>query len=522
LPAITNTVDIDGTSQPGFVNGGDLMIAIDGLYAGPSTEGLDLQSSHCTVRGLNIRHFSRDGILLEGGGSNAILYCGIGTDRLGKLAMGNAWAGIAVLSPNNSIGQTNLGSVISGNGTVGVLLGGPNAYNNTLQDNYIGNNYLGIAAIPNGQDGVLIDHAYGNIIGGIKNGQGNVISGNTWGGVTFRGAYRNVVENNSIGTDSVSTFGVGNGAGVWLSAGSYDNTIGGATFGMGNVISGNRGDGVSILDRGSDRNVVQGNYIGTNYLSNVALPNGQAGVRIENGATYNVIGGYSTKNEGNVISGNDYFGVVIQDSGTAGNGVYGNHIGIGVGNYAVPNGDGVWLTCGAKYNNIGSPIPAERNIISGNWWHGIAIDGLLTNYNSVQGNYIGVTLDGAAALPNAQSGVEIGAGASSNLIGGLGIARNVISGNTVYGVFLSDAGTTGNMVSGNYIGTDATGMYAVSNGEGVHLAGGASGNVIGVSDAGSGNVISGNGWHGIGVTVHGTMRAMRPSKGFDSLFRDGR
>ena len=41
LPAITDQVDIDGRSQPGYVNGGDPMIMIDGLYAGPSAEGLN-------------------------------------------------------------------------------------------------------------------------------------------------------------------------------------------------------------------------------------------------------------------------------------------------------------------------------------------------------------------------------------------------------------------------------------------------------------------------------------------------
>src|SRR5207245_7665167 len=111
------------------------------------------------------------------------------------------------------------------------------------------------------------------------------------------------------------------------------------TFGSGNVISGNRQHGVMLTDTGTGFNHLARNHIGTNYLSNSAVPNGQSGVRIENGATYNLIGGY-TKNEGNIISGNGFFGVVIVGTGTAGNGVWGNHIGTDVGGmYAVGNGD---------------------------------------------------------------------------------------------------------------------------------------------------------------------------------------
>src|SRR5207245_9407246 len=112
----------------------------------------------------------------------------------------------------------------------------------------------------------------------------------------------------------------------WLSAGSYDNTIGGATFGMGNVISGNRSHGVTILDSGSNSNVVQGNHIGTNYLSNTAVPNAANGVSIEGGAKYNTIGGYNAVTA-NIISGNTGNGVAIVAKSTSSNSAFGNDIG---------------------------------------------------------------------------------------------------------------------------------------------------------------------------------------------------
>ena len=62
-------------------------------------------------------------------------------------------------------------------------------------------------------------------------------------------------------------------------------------------------------------------------------------------------------------------------------------------------------------------------------------------------------------------------------------AGNVISGNTVAGIWLRDA--TNNVVQGNYIGTDATGTKGIPNDptgstfDGIDLVDGASNNVIG-------------------------------------------
>ena len=55
----------------------------------------------------------------------------------------------------------------------------------------------------------------------------------------------------------------------------------------------------------------------------------------------------------------------------------------------------------------------------------------------------------------------------------------MISGNTYAGVYIRDTGTSGNVVLGNYLGTDAGGTVAVPNGSGVAILGGASGNTIG-------------------------------------------
>ncbi|MBZ0276497.1 MAG: hypothetical protein K8I60_10150, partial [Anaerolineae bacterium] len=140
--------------------------------------------------------------------------------------------------------------------------------------------------------------------------------------------------------------------------------------------------------------------------------------------------------------------------------------------------------------------------------HGLVIRGLAAQNNWVYGCYVGTNTAGNAQLQNQQNGISIINGASNNLIGtnsdGVNDAaeRNLVSGNRYYGVTLSTA--SNNRVSGNYIGTDISGTFAICNGctglayggDGVLLELGSTGNVIGtngdgVNDAIEGNVISG-------------------------------
>src|SRR5439155_1267926 len=95
------------------------------------------------------------------------------------------------------------------------------------------------------------------------------------------------------------------------------------------------------------------------------------------------------------------------------------------------------------------------------------------------------------ALGNAFNGVELH-GATNALIGGADPAgRNVISGNARSGVFVTGSGS-GNRIQGNYAGTDVTGLHALANGfHGVAISG-ASGVTVGGSASGEGNLLSGN------------------------------
>jgi hypothetical protein len=149
------------------------------------------------------------------------------------------------------------------------------------------------------------------------------------------------------------------------------------------------------------------------------------------------------------------------------NTVSGNYIGTDVtGTSDLGNsGAGVHLQLGAHDNTIGGQTAGERNVISGNDSSGVIMSWSGTDGNMVSGNYIGTDAGGTQELGNANEGVFIDFGAQNNTIGGqTAAARNVIAANGGSGVFIRQSGTDENTVSHNYIGTDVTGTQDRGNG----------------------------------------------------------
>jgi hypothetical protein len=419
----------------------------------------------------------------------------IGLNATGTVALGNFGAGVAVFSAaaNNTVGP---GNVVSGNGAQGVSITGAGTAGNKVRGNVIGLNAAGTAALPNAFSGVELSvGATASIVGGEGASDGNFISGNTRNGIVIQsaGTAGNVVRGNYVGTDGTGMAAVPNGmTGITIQSAAAHNTVG-----PGNVISGNTNQGVLITQAGTNGNTVRGNIIGLNASGTAALPNGLAGAEILSGAQENVIGGPGAT-DGNVISGNTRQGLVLHGAGTGGNVVRGNYIGTNAaGNAAVPNGLAGMAVFGGAANNMVGP----DNVISGNTSQGIVIADAGTTGNGFIGNIIGLNAARSVALPNVLTGVTISLGAQGNVIGGGGAADgNLISGNTRQGVLIQNSGTTGNAVRGNYIGTNASGMAALGNGwSGVTILGGAANNIVG-----PGNVISGNGNQGVLMTEAGT------------------
>ena len=192
-------------------------------------------------------------------------------------------------------------------------------------------------------------------------------------------------------------------------------------------------------------------------------------------------------------------GIYIRTGGN--NLIEGNYIGTDVtGTLPLGNSSGVWIG-GSGANRVGGTTLAARNIIADNDGPNGAGIWTVNPNNVVQGNYIGTNVTGTVALPNAWGLVITG---SNNLIGGTSAgARNLISGNRFAALEIcANCGafpTTGNVVQGNYIGTDASGANALPN---LGTFGGtvlvrASGNTIGGTAPGAGNVIAGNGSSGV-------------------------
>ena len=334
----------------------------------------------------------------------------------------------------------------------------------------------------------------------------NVVSGNTLlgAGIDDLSAYGlflsgtdaayNRIEANSIGMRATDGVVIANAHGIGISDGAHHNTIGGASKSARNVISGNRGNGITITDE-AHRNVIMGNLIGPD-LSGVAGPgNGGNGLLLSKGAAWNQIGGITIA-ERNYICGNASDGVRMLDVGTSQNLLLGNSIGMDVTGYVAfgNRGLGVAISDGAMLNQIGSSDSGSTNIITGNLSHGISITGAGTNENVIRGNYIGFDSSGYGFIGNGEdfsAGIYLGEGTMRTQIGGAGpYDGNYFALNLLGGIYLD--GSDQNIIQGNFIGVSLYSLSSGYNGNGVVMRHGASDNLIGGSEPGEGNTISGN------------------------------
>lgn len=158
---------------------------------------------------------------------------------------------------------------------------------------------------------------------------------------------------------------------------------------------------------------------------------------------------------------------------------------------------GVHIRALAKQNLIGGTSPADRNVISGNTYAAVRIEGNLTLTNTVQGNFIGPTPHGDSVLPGGSQlyGISIANVAYDNRI-----VQNLIAGNAVAGVVLSDS-SGGSVVEGNTIGPSAGGQTLLTGStqaDGIWLTTASKDNRL------IGNLISGNLAHGVRLTGTGT------------------
>ncbi|WP_304041493.1 T9SS type A sorting domain-containing protein [Ignavibacterium album] len=174
------------------------------------------------------------------------------------------------------------------------------------------------------------------------------------------------------------------------------------------------------------------------------------------------------------------------------NKVFNNYFGITQDGTLMPNQFGIIIS--GSNNEIGKADLANGNVICGNSVAGIEI--ATGSGNKVQHNLIGTTFDGRTDAGNGQ-GILIG-GSDNNIIGGDNWDDgNVISGNTVYGIFISgappDSYSENNLIKNNNIGLNPDKTAAVPNARGITITNGTMSAEI------FNNIISGNANEGINI-----------------------
>jgi len=256
---------------------------------------------------------------------------------------------------------------------------------------------------------------------------------------------------------------------------SPNNTIKGFVFnGFQNAIV--------LYNSTASNNTIAACYFGTNTAGNaVGVPN-ENGISLANGAINNHI-------LDNLISGNTNAGIAALDAG--GSIIRGNKIGTDItGLFAIPNMYGIGMENSAN-NIIGGTLPSHRNIISGNSFTGIGLNGLPSTNNTITGNFIGTDITGTQVLSN-DHGIILSYANNTTIGGNEASKRNIISGNISAGIVMNGTGTRQNIVKGNYIGTDTSGLIPISNYAGIILKSKSNSNIIGGITPEDRNIVSAN------------------------------
>ncbi len=469
LPAITNTVTVDGTSQLGY--DGSPLVEISGIGAGSGAIGLYVTGSGqgSILKGLIINKFSDQGIFIDT--SNVTVQNDyIGTDPTGTVNEGNGGDGIGIFSgtsaasaSGNLIGGTSPAdrNIVAGNSQNGIDItaqNGGTASNNTVEGNYVGVNESGTGSIGNGADGILVNDAGGGTIqntviggtagtspGGSCTGACNLVSGNGANGMGLwhTGVSGSVVEGNYVGTDVSGSGSIGNvNIGLEINE-TANNTAGGTSPSSRNVFSGNGGAGVFLTGSAATGNKVEGNYIGTNAAGTGGVGNSKMGIGIgespgDLGANNDIIGGtdgttpgYGCNGACNLISGNGQNGIFITDPESYGHQILGNYIGLNAsGTGAIGNTiDGIGIL-NTPNILIGNGTTSGENYIASNGGNGIIVAGSDSTGNRIDQNTIGML-----GFGNTASGVAVAAGIDTAIL------NNSIDANGILGIDLGDTGS---------------------------------------------------------------------------------
>jgi hypothetical protein len=479
---LTEPVVIDGTTQPG-ITPGTAGIELNGRLAGSNVSGLVIASPGCTVRGLRINGFAGHGIWIRGASAS--------------------------------------GNVVEGN-----LIGAGGSITNG-----------------NGLDGVFVDNAPGNRIGGTTAAARNVISNNGGWGVDLvetgsaQASFPVGVFGNSRGEDPAGALRISGNFAVFdrLSGPSSPGDV----FGTG--LPGF--DSLAILGTGSAPFDTSARYLylyqevnsPTSLIAGTVTGYGDGTPRFSSVTSFAQWSLFLRDDRGILSVANDFGhdGAPFTPSAAANVGVTNPGVASGPSSSSLvalnlsltptafvadPIGGTFPIGSIDRLHGFTTNLPPSlfTDPISpgaATWTYPLPAPGLAGNV--VQGNVIGTSSDFMPDNGNRFGGVIINR-APNNVIGGTTSgARNVISGNDGVGVAIVGGGADGNLVLGNFIGTNATGSVDLGNAsEGIYIGEGsgfnppipgtAANNVIGGTTAGAANIIAFNAQAGVIVTATGT------------------
>lgn len=468
-------ITLDGGTQAGASQ--RPTVALDGYNIEEpegSRNGIVITSAGNTIRRLGIINFLDAGILISGApaANNRVLGSVIGLSLDASVQEPNYYGVELRAGANNNVigGPAEADrNIISGNDAYGVYIWGSTTQRNTVAGSWIGLGHNGFQPLGNAR-GIVVTGSSDNAIGVA--GAGNVISSNLIGVELTNGANRNTVAANVIGlgvdgtTTSAGSESLGNGdGGVFITAGSAENVIGGATEAQRNVIANNGhgitpyGHGVWIDGAGSQRNEVIGNFIGVDASGIVQRGNLRYGVSITGAADGNYIGKGSSAS-GNVIAYNGMGGVRINSTA---NQVAYNMIGVGV-DQQTPLGNQLnGIDVDGEANFIG-----PQNLIAYNQLSGIVVNGDKTTvqHNELHDNdHSGICVAGAETTVASNEVYRNGGRTTDrtkcNIQGGIVVdsaSKTTITTNVVYSnrdVGIRISAGSGNSIRTNSISSNA-------------------------------------------------------------------
>jgi parallel beta-helix repeat protein len=560
LPMVTSTwVTIDGATQTAFTgdtNPAGPEIVLNGAFVTTGGNGLQLHGANAAVTALTLQGFMQYSISITGN-SARVQGCYIGTNATGTAKVANTH-GIYVSADRCIIGGTQPGmrNVISGNTSYGIWL--VSGYTHVVQGNYIG---VYANGAPSGvtNNGLAISGASECTIGGIGDGQANVIAGNYWGVFATSGRM-NAIRGNSIWGNKVSGIDLGNSGITANDAGDVDS---GANDLMNYpLITGISADRLTVsgtLDSGATGPIIVDVYQndvlaypsygqGQTYLGSAVVNNGTWSLTLTTplpvkkflAATATDAANNTSEFGPSVCSSSS---VVVTNTNDAGAGSLRDaimHANAAPGTiilFRIPSSDsgyqsgvftikpasnlptitanGTWL-----YGESQSSILGETNaagpeiVIYGLSYPAVALsvtgnDCVISGIN-VQYFKIGLQISGARntvqgcylgtqrdgnTASACYTGIQLDNATDCTIGGSTTAARNVISGNTTAGIVVT--GGSGNRICGNYIGLRANATGALGNTQGVLLD--SSGTIVGGAEPGAGNIIAYNGNSGVRV-----------------------